>query len=720
MRRVLISIAVVGVLVGALLPAAAGAPAAGTIKMLASGTAAVPRFGTPTPMVFGNGFETDLRMDDHPTATSPPIDYSAAPQSLSSTISTLQRSLDGGLTWKLVPGQLSGLSGGKNMTCPIGGGDAELDVANHHLYYNDLTLVPGFSVARSDNEGTDFSAGTNCAGVVDTGTDRPWYAHIGDPTNGGREFLVYDEADGATGAQNCAQTNPGGNVLVVATSPVPGAPGSTAGIQFTNARELSCDEGIMGNDETFTYRGGHSEFFVIHDNNALNSVSVVRCDIVAPSPPLNNQGLANCADHRVTSFPHFRTGANFPTMAVDTAGNLYAVWEQAPVDSSGNVIGNTQLYFATSTTKGNTWSKPTHIPTPGLNQDVFAWPGAGDPGRIDVGFYGAPEPWVKGDTHGPDSINGHYGLYVVQNLNALSAPAGWSSPVEASQHAIHYGTMYTLIGGQNGNRTLGDFIQLRIGPDGEANIAYSDSNNQNSSVLPEAMFVRQNGGPSVYAKVKTVNLPPAPTGGCVSGDPPSVNPADDATFDAAGRVGSNNANLDIARFCFSQPNTADYRAQFTVANLSSFGPDSGAGGSTNIWQVQWHVPASYDAKGNPNPNGGNLFMAYAESVAGGTPTCWVGQAAGIAVGGGVEMTYPGTTQLTGSNCVVKQSTGTITITIPKADVSTAPYRPNSATLYSVTASTQTLNGNAETPPVVGGLGGQLFNVIDVAPAFDFN
>jgi hypothetical protein len=38
----------------------------------------------------------------------------------------------------------------------------------------------------------------------------------------------------------------------------------------------------------------------------------------------------------------------------------------------------------------------------------------------------------------------------------------------------------------------------------------------------------------------------------------------------------------------------------------------------------------------------------------------------------------------------------------------------------VTASTQTLVGNAETPAPVAGIGGQLFNVIDVAPAFDFH
>jgi len=54
-------------------------------------SAGTPGFGDPTPAgVFGNGFETDVRLDD--TGTNQ-IVYEGAPQSLSSTISTVQRSL---------------------------------------------------------------------------------------------------------------------------------------------------------------------------------------------------------------------------------------------------------------------------------------------------------------------------------------------------------------------------------------------------------------------------------------------------------------------------------------------------------------------------------------------------------------------------------------------------------------------------------------------------
>jgi hypothetical protein len=699
LRRV---VGIGAVWIAAMVGAMAGAPA------VALTTAASPGFGEPTPAgVFGNGFETDVRLDD--TGTNQ-IAYEGAPQSLSSTISTLQRSLDGGKTFKLVPGSASGLSGGKNFTCPAGGGDVELDVdPSGHLYYTDLTLA-NFSVARSDDKATTFNAGTNCAGVPDSGVDRPWLTHLGDPTAGGAEFQVYDRFAQST-PPLCPVATAFNNLLVVARSPVLGAPASTAGIQYSPSLGLSCDEGIMGNDETFDYsaQGGGPEFFVIHDNAALNSISVVRCDI-GPESLTNPTGLTNCADHLVASFgpspnhPGSVTGANFPTMAVDDRGGLFAVWEQAP-GMPGAVTGNTSLEFATSSDKGTTWTHAQKLPTGNLFQNVFAWPGAGDPGRVDVAFYGAPEK-VSGN-FGPDSTVGHYGLYMVQTLDN---GASWSAPVLASEHIIHVGTMSTLLGGQNGNRTLGDFIQMRIGPQGEANISFADSNNQDSGFNPQGMFVRQNSGPSVFANANgtgSVSLPAAPAGGCVT------DPTGDATFDAADAVGPNNPNLDLTGVCMSQPDTLHYRVTMTIANLGSLAPGAQAGGTTLIWQTQWHEPSSGDLN-----NGGALFMVYAESVNGATPTCWAGQNAAILVGGGVELTYPGTTQLTGSACsVVQGAPGTITITVPKSVVSVPS--PDSTILYSVTASTQTLIGNAETPPPIGGLGGQLFNVIDVASAFDF-
>lgn len=685
---------------------------------------AVPGFGTPTAAgPSGNGFETDLALDNTRGAGQPEIAYEAAPQSLSSTISTTVRSLDGGQTFKLVPGQASGTSGGKNDLCPAGGGDIELNVdAGGHLYYNDLTLA-NFSVSRSDDQGTTWNGGTSCAGVPDAGVDREWYASYGeptlgyptgspiDPTTGGYLGLTYDRVETPNTAVCTGFTDPSvnGNVL---SANLNTSVGSLAGVEFGPAQTLSCDEGIMGNDEMYNYgANGGLIFYVIHDNEALNDVSMVSCSVVGISVT-NTTGFANCADNVVSSFPGFVTGANFPTMAVDNTGGLIATWEEAQGSGAGAITGNTMLYFATSTDHGATWSAAKEIPTDtlgGLHQNVFVWPAAGDPGRFDVSFLGAPEAWKSGDVDGPDSISGHYGLYMVQTLDGGTT---WTI-TEPSEHFIHYGTMYTLIGSQTGSRDLGDFLKMAVGPQGEANISFSDSNNQNSSSVSAPMFVRQLSGPSLYAAVGSVSIAGPTAATCTAGTG-VTDPSGDGTFDAAGQVGPNNPNLDLTQVCMSQPDSTHYQVTMTVNDLTSLTPGAQAGGSTLVWQAQWHQPSSADTT-----NGGNYWFADAESVGGQAPTCFDGQAAIIAVGGGIELTFPGQNQLPATDCVVTQGApGTITITVPISDVSVAS--PDNTTLYSVTGNTETLTaGNSNDPPDTAGIGGQLPNIIDVAPAFDF-
>jgi hypothetical protein len=690
------------------LAATAAAPFSGRVAHAAPTD---PGFGQPTPSgIVGDGFEQDVALDDiNPNQH---IVYSSAPVGTTTGISNIWRSLDGGQTFKFIPATIAGDTGGHPLTCPAGGGDSELAVdAQRHLYFADLYLG-NFSVGRSDDQGTTFAPTPSCQGVpTDTVVDRQWYTTMGDPTNGGAVFLVYDrflQAETVCPGLNTPFT---GNALVMARSPVFPAPGSTAGNTFTPSLVLSCDEGIMGNDAFFDYpctqgpncSGGQSpEVFVIQDNANLNSVSMNRCDVVAEStaPP---QGLTNCVHKVISSFPSGATGASFPTMAIDDQGNLFAVWEQAPVDVSGNVMGDTDLLFSTSSDEGNTWTPAKAIPTPGVHQHVFAWTVAGDPGRIDVSYIGTPTAWKTGDVFGPDSVQGDWSAYMAQTLNN---GATWTNQL-VSEHFIFRGAVQTLLGGKNGNRDLGDFFKVALGPQGEANISYADDNNPNYNNLnPQAFFVRQNSGTGLYATRDfgagpgMVNLPAAPTGPCVND-----TATNDATFDSADVVGPNNPNLDIVQGCMTSPDASNYRITMQVADLSSLGPDASAGGNTNIWQAQWHVPSTTD------PKGGALFMAYAESVSGGAATCWVGQASEF----NAEITYPGTTQLPASDCQVNQGAGTITITVPKADVSEP--NPIDNNLYAVAFSSQTVVVDAETNPE-GLIGGQLPNLIDPLPAFD--
>ena len=665
-------------LAGALLPAgeAGGWPAAAGAGIT---------FGNPTISgIQGTGFEQDIRIDRAGRI------YTSAPGTLASGTSYLYRSLDGGQTFKWVPAAVQ--PQGKLPTC-AGGGDTELatDPAGT-LYFNDLTLA-NFSTARSSDQGRTFLA--SCAAVAVTPVDRQWYAVDGNPMNGGSITITFDLVPNPTPLPNpnCAVSND----LVFARS----LPGAGAGLEFAPVQVLAnaCNEGIMGNDEVFTY-GGVTKAFVIHDNDSLTQVRMARCDLVDFTASAT--GYANCLDTPISTFPNARTGANFATLTIDRAGNLFTVWEQAPYNpATGLVTGDTLLYYSWSKDQGNSWASPQVLPTPGLFTNVFAWPAAGDAGRVDVAFYGTGVHQACPPCQGPDSTNGDWSLYLVQSLNFMN-PSAWGQPVPAGEHFVHRGTVQTLIGSQTGDRTLGDFLQMRIGAQGEANIAYADSNSDDEFVS-QAAYIRQNGGPSVFTGVGTVN------GTAERFNSVQVG-SHSATFDTAGVSSSNQPNLTVLGSQVSMPNTTTYQVKMLVADLTSLAPKPDAGGAVLVWNTQWKVPSGSD------PNGGAYFHAYMESVNGGPPTFWVGQNALQLNGGGATATYPGSTQVTGSYTAT--APGVITITVPASTVSEPS--PVNSLLYSVTASSMSLVAPAESVANLGGVGGVPFNLVDVAPPYDFN
>ena len=700
-----------------------------------------PKPPRPAPVTFGHpiisgiggvGFEQGLRIDPSNTNRL----YTSVPGSLSSDTSWIWHSLDGGKTFKWVVDAIP--LEGKATTC-FGGGDTEtgVDLAGH-LYFADLTLA-NFSTSRSDDNGASFVCSNT--GVPDGVVDRQWYAFDGDPTNGGSIYLVNDEF--AQGTAQCGSpTNFGQNILVMYRSPLPGGQ-ALAGIEFGPANKVSnplgCDEGIMGNDEVSPVAttlgqpigGGQyavlptpvKHIFVIHDDALLNRILIGRCFPVAFGPPIPNvsdpSGL-NCVDLPVANLGSSnKTGANFPTMAIDKAGNLYAVWSQAPINGDGAVTGDTVLKYSFSTDQGNTWAAPIQINTSGspvgtLHNNVFGWAVAGDDGRVDIAWNGTPGV-APNPSNGPDSCDGcDWSLWMVQTLNGHAASPTFTAPMLASEHFIHRGTMNTLIGGQNGDRTLGDFLQLRMGPNGEAEISYADSNNVDEASAPHAMFVRQNGGSGLLAAQPTVSI---------SGLVPNnsvTDPTGDGKYEVNGVSSANMPQLDITnssvRMLTSAPCSAAapcYQVVMKLNNLSLAPTTAQDPDLDLVWLTQWFVPSTTD------PNGGKNFFVYAESFNGSAVQCFAGENAEQAVGGGVALTYPGVTQLPAANCrVTTGHNGTITINVPLANVNEPGAIDNR--LHEVTASTMTLVERANTVPPISGIGGSLFNLIDVAQGYTFD
>jgi hypothetical protein len=693
---------------------------------------ATPTFGQPIINgIGGTGFEQAIRLDP----TNPNRIYTSTPGSASADTSWIWHSLDGGKTFKWVVGAAP--FEGKVTTCH-GGGDTELGVdLMGRLYFNDLTLA-NFSTARSDDFGATFTCSNT--GVPDTAVDRQWYAFDGDPLNGGSVYLVNDEI--GPGGVMCG-SSVGNNVLVMYRSPVTGLE-PTAGIQFGPANKItpvgSCDEAIMGNNEVSPVattlgqpdgNGGYATLpapvkhvFVIHDNAQLNKILIGRCFPVAfglPVPNVSDPSGLNCTDILVADLgPNAKTGGDFPTMAIDSAGNIYAVWEQAPL-TAGVISGDVVLKYSYSTDQGNTWSSPMEIDTSGspvgtLHQNVFAWINAGDDGRVNIVWYGTPGQATTG-AKGPDDCNDCiWSLWMAQSLNAHDAVPTFTAPILASQHHIHKGNVQTLIGGQNqlSSRALGDFLQVRTGPFGEAQIAYADSNNIIGAAVAHGMYVRQNGGEGLYAAMSPINIPGlTPINGV-------TDPSGDGKYEVSGTSSANMPQLDIVNSSITKVTSAPcsagdpcYRIAMQLNNLSLAPTLAQDPDPDLVWLTQWFVPSTV------NPNGGKNFHVYAESTNGAPLQCFVGENAVQLVGGGGVITYPGASMLPAANC---QSTlganGTITIFVPLSSV--PETNPIDDRLHEVTASTMTLTQPANSVPSFGGIGGSLFNLIDVAQGYTFD
>ena len=370
-----------------------------------------------------------------------------------------------------------------------------------------------------------------------------------------------------------------------------------------------------------------------------------------------------------------------------------------------------------------------------LHNNVFAWINAGEYGRVNIVWYGTPAPSNRDDPNcgqnalippsqgkninGPDSANGLWSVWMVQSLNAHD-PAGpvFTAPIRASGHHVHRGAVQTLVGGQcaNASRALGDYLQLRTGPKGEAHISYADSNNLSGLFAGHAMYVHQNGGTGLYAAQSPLSI---------SGITPFngvLDPSGDGKYEVAGTSSANMPQLDILSSNITKVISAPcsvaspcYKVSMQLNNLSLAPTTAQDPDIDLVWHTQWFVPSTSDG------NGGKNFHVYAESFNGAALQCFDGENAVQLVGGGGVLTYPGRTQLPAANC---QSTlgagGNITIYVPLSDVNEAGAIDNR--LHEVTASTMTLQAQANNvpPDPVFNFGGVFFNLIDVAQGYTFD
>ena len=160
----------------------------------------------------------------------------------------------------------------------------------------------------------------------------------------------------------------------------------------------------------------------------------------------------------------YDTGSLFPTIAVDSADNLYAVWSERLAPSGASTVK-----LAYSTDHGDHWSAPQNISTPGQSA-LLPWVTAFAPGMVDVTWTGS----TAGSSNDPTA---NWFQYAAQNRAVLGG-GSWST-ARVSSHPVRYGTVcLSGIGcstaGDDG-RILLDFTSIDADSIGNAHIAYANS-----------------------------------------------------------------------------------------------------------------------------------------------------------------------------------------------------------------------------------------------------
>jgi hypothetical protein len=219
-----------------------------------------------------------------------------------------------------------------------------------------------------------------------------------------------------------------------------------------------------------------------------------------PGPFVNHPVFKGVHDSPTTPAPPagsttfgINVGNDFPSAAIDSAGNIYAVWAMNNARTNEYMV-----WFAASHDHGQDFYGPFQV-SQGPGAAVMPWIAAGDAGRVDIVYYATATPVDPNVATNAVQWN----TFFAQSLNANARePAFTTSP--ASHHVNHLGTICNIgILCGTGTRTLLDFFQVAIGPDGLANIAYADNgpvplppgNPDTSQNGLHTEFARQTGGP---------------------------------------------------------------------------------------------------------------------------------------------------------------------------------------------------------------------------------
>jgi hypothetical protein len=226
----------------------------------------------------------------------------------------------------------------------------------------------------------------------------------------------------------------------------------------------------------------------------------------------NDSNTYKFTPHQVATLPNGMT-THFPTLALDSAGTLYLVWDSN--DRVANTTGGcypaigqpggsespapNAIFMAASKDFGETWSQPIEVARPGTKV-FWPWVTAGTAGRVAIAYY------QSNKLADIDCEKSDISVRAVSITGADTAspqmtdvdPVG--RPI-AKDTTVCQGGTTCVVTGQD--RRLGDYLTIAPDLDGCLMIATGDvtqpdpnTGQPRQTSLP--LFVHQNGGTSLF------------------------------------------------------------------------------------------------------------------------------------------------------------------------------------------------------------------------------
>ncbi len=386
------------------------------------------------------------------------------------------------------------------------------------LYFADLAQLTSINIAKSiDGGATWFAPGTGgAAGNVDASSDRQWLTYDRNvPANGDLTVYEMDHEAAAEAVRFNALTNDGAWSPPASGITAPEMilpPNST--FPNTNPGPVFVDPAthvVYGIFTASTVRTNQANPPFGKLPNVWEAFGAPPAAAGAPPGPFTNvpvyKGVQDSPDAlpspAPTPDPAVKTYGNntandFPAAAIDKGGNIYVAWAMNNARTNEYMV-----WMAMSHDHGQSFYGPFQV-SQGPGAAVMPWVAAGDTGRIDVVYYATTSPVDPNIA----SNTVHWNTMFAQSLNANSREPVFTIS-QVSDHIMHNGPICNQgLLCASGTRTLADFFQVDIGPDGLANVAFAD----NGSTSTHVTFARQTSGPlALLNPTFPTCLPGAPT-----------------------------------------------------------------------------------------------------------------------------------------------------------------------------------------------------------------